>query len=404
MKLNLRDPERLKHYSFLALMAEAFFIPLMREAAFVSAFAGIVFLLLRARYEPDFHFRRTCLDWPIAVFVLFGALSVTASPNPFFSAYNFCFLVGLYVSGYVLAVQTIESEAQLKKLVLALAASALLVVLYGYWQIIFGIDTSDMKWVDGDAFPELKKRIFSTLENPNILAGYLAEVVCFLLGFVLSEEEGKRRSLLLVGILLTVGCLAMTYARGACMSLIAVVAGYGLLKNRKVFFGCIAFGVIVLLLSPSLSERLLSVFVRLDTSSEMRLALWESTIAMIEDHPFLGIGWGAYFMVYHSYDFYINNPSVLIVHAHNVYLNYAAEIGVIGAAAYFTFFFGSLYCALKATALKQNVFRAGFRLGAGLAIASVALGGMTDDVLFNIPTSMLFWLVCGMLQRCRELP
>lgn len=39
-------------------------------------------------------------------------------------------------------------------------------------------------------------------------------------------------------------------------------------------------------------------------------------------------------MVYPEYDFYINDITVRIVHAHNMYLNYAAEIGIPGALKY----------------------------------------------------------------------
>ena len=39
----------------------------------------------------------------------------------------------------------------------------------------------------------------------------------------------------------------------------------------------------------------------------------------------------------------------------------------------------------------------GLMLGLGLALVSVALNGITDDVLFNIPSSMLLWMLCGLI-------
>ena len=136
----------------------------------------------------------------------------------------------------------------------------------------------------------------------------------------------------------------------------------------------------------------------------MRLALWESSVDMICDHPLLGIGWGAYWMVYHEYDFYINDPSVLIVHAHNMYLNYAVETGVFGAAAFLWYFFGTMVQAFREVPQEQPQLVKAFRLGVGLALLSVALGGLTDDVLFNIPTSMLLWLLCALSAAAREMP
>jgi len=139
-----------------------------------------------------------------------------------------------------------------------------------------------------------------------------------------------------------------------------------------------------------------SVFTRIDTSSEMRLALWESTLAMIGDHPFFGIGWGAYWMVYPEYDFYLQGADVLIVHAHNMYLNYAAEIGVVGAVSFLWFFFGTMRLAFFSKVHDSEGFRQGLMLGISLAFFSIALNGLTDDVLFNIPSSMLLWLLAAL--------
>lgn len=145
--------------------------------------------------------------------------------------------------------------------------------------------------------------------------------------------------------------------------------------------------------------------------------------------------------------------TIKIVHAHNMYLNYAAEIGIIGALAFFWFFFGTLVTALRmrfltpeeiereaqagrapqptdlssesgideelravheSIAVRTEVpawnwaaFRAevshweerrlasGFVLGIGLALVSIALNGLTDDLLFNIPSSMLMWMLAA---------
>ena len=387
----------LERGSFYALLAEAFCIAIWPAAAVVCLLAGFVCWLLRMKLDPRCSFRRGPLDLAVLLFAGLGAASVAVSPDPAFSFYNYYNLVGVYVLTYLLAIQTLTTEAQLKQLLLALAAAALCTVLYGFWQFVFGIDTSAMKWVDGAAFPELKKRIFSTWENPNIFAGYLDEVICMVFAFLVTEKSARRRWLYSGAILVLAACLAMTYARGACLSLAVVLLGYGILKDRRVLLGCLLLGGVILLLDPALTERLLSVFTKMDTSSEMRLALWESTIAMILDHPLLGIGWGAYWMVYPTYDFYINDITVRIVHAHNMYLNYAAEIGIPGALAYLWYFFGTMRLAFLPLPRPASIFLRALRLGIGLALLSVALGGLTDDVLFNIPTSMLLWLLCALI-------
>lgn len=60
---------------------------------------------------------------------------------------------------------------------------------------------------------------------------------------------------------------------------------------------------------------------------------------MIEEHPLLGIGWGSYFLAYPDYNFFIQNDNVLIFHAHNMYLNMLAEVGIPGGLAFLAAFF-----------------------------------------------------------------
>ena len=414
---------RLGRCMMYAVIAEAFLIPLLPLAAHVALGIGCVAILLRLCIERDFHLCRMPYDAPALLFLVISFLSVFIAPDISFSLYNFSHLVPIYVSTYLLVGQTVRTSREVQRVVIAMALSAALVILYGFYQFIFGIDISAMKWVDGAAFPELSKRVFSTWENPNILAGYLDIVACLALGLAVGLS-GWRRGLALTILVLALACLGMTYARGACLVIGILLAGYGVLRDWRVLLGIVAIGAGVLFFDPVLSDRLLSVFTRVDTSSEMRLAFWESTVAMIMDHPFLGIGWGMYFMVYPEYDFYLQGAPVQIVHAHNMYLNYAAEIGIPGALAFFWFFFGSLLLAFRLPrktppwadvlaahehewhavadvrealmAWRSKKFVEGLALGIGLAMLSVALNGITDHLLFNIPSSMLLWMLAAM--------
>ena len=406
-----------------AVIAEAFLIPLAPLAAMVALLLGCGAMLLRLRIDRSFRLRRLPYDAPALLFVVIGLLSVAVAPDKAFSFYNFYHLVPIYALTYLLAGQTLRKTRELQRVAAAMALSAALVILYGFYQFIFGIDISSMKWVDGEAFPELSKRVFSTWENPNILAGYLDIVACIAVGLIGVLQRGWRILAILL-LAATLACLGMTYARGACLVVAVVLAGYGALRDWRILLGIVVVGAGALLVDPVLADRLLSVFTRVDTSSEMRLAFWESTVAMVMDHPFLGIGWGMYFMVYPEYDFYLQGAPVQIVHAHNMYLNYAAEIGIPGALSFLWFFFGSLVLALRVprktppweavlaahehawktvadvrAALgrwRRRRFVEGLSTGLGLAFISVALNGLTDHLLFNIPSSMLLWMLAAM--------
>ncbi|WP_363176405.1 O-antigen ligase [uncultured Selenomonas sp.] len=440
-----------------ALLAVGFTLALWPGVCTAALVLGSIFTAWKLRVDRAMTFRRLPFDIPVIIFAAFGLVSIAVSPDPAFSFYNYYNLVGVYLLMYFFIGQNIRTASDMKAILKALALSALCCVLYGFYQFAFGIDTSAMKWVDGNAFPELKKRVFSTWENPNIFAGYLDIAICLALGlFVKMKARGQRIVLALVMIALS-ACLAMTYARGACLAIAIVVAGYGVLKDWRVLVACVVVALGLFAADPALFERLTSVFTKVDTSSEMRFAFWESTIAMIEDHPFFGIGWGAYYLVYPLYDFYMQGAAgkeIIIVHAHNMYLNYMAEIGIVGALAFFWYFFGTMHLAFRmhiaspeemeaaeaaarppratdlfddnaldrelktvqdslrsaqpaprwtlATGLAElgawdsRRVAAGLALGIGLAFVSIALNGLTDDLLFNIPSSMLMWMLAAL--------
>ena len=164
---------RMARLMLYAVIAEAFLIPLAPLAAMVVLLIGCVAMLLRLRIDRNFHLRRLPYDAPALLFVVIGLLSVAVAPDKAFSFYNFYHLVPIYALTYLLVGQTLRKSRELQRVACAMAASAVIVILYGFHQFIFGIDIGAMKWVDGEAFPELSKRVFSTWENPNILAGYL---------------------------------------------------------------------------------------------------------------------------------------------------------------------------------------------------------------------------------------
>ena len=441
-KRNLMSIEGL---AFKAFQAEAFLVALSPTAATIAMLISFLLWLICWKMDDDVHFRHFSFDKPLLVFVIISGLSVLVSPDKAFSFYNYYNLVGAYAITYIVAGQLVRTEERLRSILEAFAVSAAIVVLYGFYQFIFGIDISAMKWVDGDAFPELRKRVFSTWENPNILAGYLDIIICLAFGFFIKAESKAKRLVLGIFVLAAASCLAMTYARGALLVIAVIFVLYGMVKDWRVLAACVVVGGVLLLADPVLYERLTSVFTKVDTSSEMRLAFWESSLAMIQDHPFLGIGWGSYWMVYPEYDFYLQGADIRIVHAHNLYLNYAAEIGIPGAIAFLWYLLGTMIMALRqkflppepapveatpfdyneeavadvelqkvADSVKPEIdepkrpfwqdcadwmdyrLLGGLSLGLGLAILSVALNGFTDDLLFNIPSSMFLWMLAAM--------
>ncbi|WP_425060585.1 O-antigen ligase family protein [Sporomusa carbonis] len=341
--------------------------------------------------------KRTPFDEIIALFVILSAASIAVSPDKDFSFYNYYHLMGRYILVYYLVINNLTSINQLQRLIYAVLSSAVLVTFYGFYQYIHGVDISAFQWVDGEQFPELKIRIFSTLKNPNLLAGFLVVVMSLAAGLGLHTEKIKDKLLLFVLVAVLGTCLVLTYSRGAWLSIVAVTAIYGRLYNRKILWVLLLIPALVLFCQDAVMERLMSIVNPTDTSSTLRIALWESTIAMILDKPFLGIGWGAYWLVYPEYDFFLSDPTIKIFHAHNMYLHIAAEIGIPGLIVFLAIIYGHTKKAMDVLTHTKNRWVAGLMLGVVTAVMGLAVSGFTDYIMFNVQMSMLFWLLSAVV-------
>ncbi len=401
-----RTQYRLDYFIEHCILAVAFFLPMSLDVATLFLGAGTALWIGKMVLIKKVLFKRTPFDVAVALLVLLSAASVIVSPDKGFSFYNYYHLMGRYIIIYYLVINNLTSLQQVQRLVWAVLISALLVAFYGFYQYIHGVDISAFQWVDGEQFPDLKVRVFSTLQNPNLLAGFLVVVMSLAVGLGLHMESMQGKLLLFALVFLLGVCLVLTYSRGAWLSLVAVTAVCGRLYNRKVLWVFLLIPVVALVCHDAVIERLVSIFNPTDTSSTLRLALWESTIAMILDNPLFGIGWGSYWMVYPEYDFFLNNPAARIVHAHNMYLHIAAEIGIPGLLV----FLGIIYChtkkAIDILGQTRNQQVAGLMLGVIAAVVGLAVNGFTDYIMFNIQMSMLFWLLNAVIisvgqSKCR---
>ena len=396
MKITYRTTQTQYNLDYLiehCILAVAFFLPLSLPIS--SGFLGLGALLWLGKIilKRQLDFKSTPFDIGIAALVLLAAASIWFSPDPGFSFYNYYNLMGRYVLIYYLVVNNISSKSQVKSLIWVMLASATVVAVYGFYQYLFAVNISAVEWVDGEQFPDLKLRVFSTMENPNLLAGLLVTMMAMGSGIGFKSDGIKTKFILFLLVIMFGTCLVLTYSRGAWLSLLAVIGVYGILCNRKIFWLLLLLPLAMLVGHDAVLERIMSIMNPTDTSSTLRIALWESTIAMIMDKPLLGIGWGAYWLVYPEYDFFLQNGNVKIFHAHNMYLNIAAEIGIPGLIAFLGIMYGHIRLALNVLRGTLESWSAGVLLGILAAMGGIIVNGLTDYVMFNIQLSMLYWLL-----------
>jgi len=194
--------------------------------------------------------------------------------------------------------------------------------------------------------------------------------------FGLKAQIGR---LVAVGaVLLMVVALAMSWSRGAWLGFAAAILTMSVARSRwaAILTGA-AMGVLILalllnssrLLPPFLAQRFagLSAYLTVAdvTTAEVteanyavieRLAHWQAALRMWADHPWRGVGIGNYAVVYARYG--LPRWPQPLGHAHNYYLNIAAEAGLVGLVLYLIFSISALWHALRATQSTTGLRRA----------------------------------------------
>ncbi len=237
-----------------------------------------------------------------------------------------------------------ESRARLVLAVLFLAGSGH--ALMGVVQFFAGLGPPN--FAVGDFM-----RAHGNFGQPNPFAGYLGTIFPLALAFSAVRGPASFRLLSLFTVLCTGLGIALSLSRGAWLGLAfgaAVMALVWSPRTRRLIVPTLAVGLLVGLfgafgaLPPALAERLTSTAANFsifdarqvqptpeNVAVVERMAHWQAGWEMFLDHPFRGVGPGNYPAVYDQYS--LPGWREALGHAHNFYLNMAAEAGVPGLVA-----------------------------------------------------------------------
>ncbi len=133
-------------------------------------------------------------------------------------------------------------------------------------------------------------------------------------------------------------------------------------------------------------------FAQVGESGQSRMTLYRDTLGLIADHPISGVGPGMYrwhFRGHQSLDFRHRYD-----HAHNDYLESAADWGIPAALIFWAFVARRLHRALRLFGVSRSPRRRGMALGAAAAIVSIALHSLVD---FNLQIAANWVYFCAVL-------
>ncbi len=309
---------------------------------FLALCGGAAFLM-RMSIRGRFDVRWAWWAGPLLLYIGVAVLSVTQATSVTLSLKEILKL-GEALIAYLLALTYVDTPAKLRRLVFLLVVAAVAQACYGLLQTF--AHAGPASFVRAGAL-----RASGTFSQPNPFAGFLNFTLPLMLAGVITGVPIAGRLTRPAALILAAAVLA-SGSRGALLALIAALAVMLLIRVPRAriliavavvaLFALVA-GAVFGLVPASITTAVLDVFgvsnidianpTPLDWATAERLAHQLAGLNMFFAHPLLGVGIGNYPAVYAHYK--LAGPwDPPLGHAHNYYINIAAEAGIVGFIAF----------------------------------------------------------------------
>ena len=341
-------------------------------------------------------FRLELLD---AFVLLFGIMIFASS---FFSAGGEASLDASLVGvslllGYFLVVNLMRTERWVKRCIIGLISSAAIVSFIGIFEYFFGESSS--KWLDASLFSDIKLRVVSLFENPNVLSTFIVIVFPFVLAaFHVTKNANEKVLLTIVGAALVV-CTVFTWSRGSWLAMIASALVFFIIYNRKTFrvFGAalIFIPALPIILPQNIMARLLSITNLSDSSISYRIYTWKGTLEAIKAHFFSGIGFGteAFQNVYPRYSY---SGIEAAEHSHSLFLQIFISLGIIGLLLFGIILFLSFQKFFEYVKKPENKSSKIYMIAVIASLVAAIIMGIFDYIWYNYRVLYIFWIVIAL--------
>jgi O-antigen ligase len=330
------------------------------------------------------------------------------------------FLAALFILA-ALVLRTVVRGRQIRTVLAVLVGSGVFQALYG----LFELTRDDPRIL-------FYKKMFSpesvtgTFVNRNHFSGYLEMIIPLALGLALARMnmmtfgvKGFREKLMLwtskgvlTNVLILAGVVVMSLAvilsnsrSGAAVLGFTVFLFLGLSvtafsrtgfrqpwvgKTVRWTFLCVTLLAIAVGVGSTIRRFSLDALLRED-----RPQYWANTVEIIGDFPLFGTGLGTFASAYGAYE-KTASSELLLTHAHNDFLEYAAELGLVGVVLLAGAVLTLAVSASLAWRRRRNPQARALALGGLVALAGAGLHAVTDFNL-HVPANMvLFAVVLGL--------
>jgi putative inorganic carbon (hco3(-)) transporter len=351
----------------------------------------------------------------VAVFAFWAVSAIATGLSPAReAAVRGLSLLSLYLLLFVMLARLCRSTRIRNWLIAIYLNVAFVVSGYGVHQAIYGAKQLG-NWVDAESTLAKTTRVYSYLNNPNLLAGYLLPAIAFSVAAFFVWKGWVQKTFAIAMVIVDTSCLLVTYCRGAWIGLVvgifvAVGLVYYWLRPQLPRFwrswgfpivlgSILTIGGLAILVIPSLHDRVLSIFSgSKDSSNNVRLEVWKAADKMIRDRPILGFGPGD--RVFKKiYPIYQTSPRFGAIGAYSIFKETMVEVGYLGFAGLIWLLVVTANCGIQGLIRLRQIGdpQAFWLMAAIVSMVATIAQGATDTVWYRPEIQTLWWLTIGII-------
>lgn len=374
----------------LGLMASVFvlpFLPDMLSLLFMFFLVGVFFY--GETFKEHQLLTQNPIDFPIILYGIIIVISTITSINPTGSFRDLALHLG-GISFLFVMTNSIKNKEDFNKIVVMLVFSATLVALYGLYQYVVGVEI-DAAWLDVENNPDIRTRVYSVFHNPNILAEYLIMTIPLSVSLFWYSKRMDKKVIFLGTTLAMSLALVLTLSRGGWLGFAFSALIFILLVEKRLLLTLVPITLAgVYLLPQTIINRILSIKNLSDTSNAYRIEMWDITIDIIRDHWIAGVGFG-HLPFKQTFETYIRTMPTF--HAHNTYLETAAEMGIPGLLVFLLLLFILFKYGINKLIRVEDRYISIMSAGVLSGLGGVLLHGAVENILYLPKIIITFWIL-----------
>lgn len=378
----------------LGLMAAVFLLPFLPdELALLFMFFLIAVFIYKQSFGEYSPLTKATIDMPIILFLIIIVISTITSISFIGSFRDLAIHIGGICFAFVM-MNSVKTKEDFNKIYTMLVFSATLVALYGLYQYVVGVEI-EAAWLDVENNPNIRTRVYSVFYNPNILAEYLIFTIPLSVSLLWQSKKLHKKILFLGTTAVTTLALVLTLSRGGWLGFAFSALIFILLVERRLLLSIIPIVVGgVLFLPEVILNRILSIGNLTDSSNAYRITIWDITMDIIRDNWVAGVGFG-HLPFKQTFETYIRTMPTF--HAHNTYLETAAELGIPGLIAFLLFIFVLFKYGIIRLIKNEDKYISIMAAGVISALGGVLLHGAVENVLYLPKIILTFWILVSFI-------